>query len=290
MIHRNLSERQFHSQLTEVPGGGGGTPPTGGDTGLPSTLPANWYEKLPEDLRGEESLKSISDFGSLVKSYVHAQKMVGAEKIAVPGKHATDDDWKNVYSKLGLPKDTASYNMEVPKDTTMDSEFLGAFKEAAFKNGVLPKQANGLMAFFNESIKATQTKNAEKAQIDQEAGINSLKTEWGAAFNDNLSIARLAVNKLGNPELKDYLEKSGLGNNPVMIKLFSNVGKFLKEEKQLDIGSAQTFDNALSPADAQKKIESLLTDVAGPYYDAEHPKHKAAVQEVQDLYKYAYPS
>lgn len=286
---RNLSDRQFHSQLTDGTEGGGGTPPAP-NTGAALTLPDKWYDKLPDEFKGEESLKSITDFNGLIKSYVHAQKMVGAEKIPVPGKHATDDDWKNVYSKLGLPKDVASYNMETPKDIGLDAEFLSSFKEAAYKNGVLPKQASGLMGFFDASIKATKAKQEAQVAAEVESGINGLKTEWGAAFNDNINMARLAVNKLGNPELKDYLEKSGLGNNPMVIKLFNSVGKFLKEEKQVDLGNTSSFSGALTPAEAQKKIDSILSDASGPYYNAEHVNHKSAVKELQDLFSYAHPS
>lgn len=285
---RNLSDRQFHSQLDDGTGGTGGTPPAP-NTGA-FALPDKWYDKLPDEFKGEESLKSITDFNGLIKSYVHAQKMVGAEKIPVPGKHATDDDWKGVYTKLGLPKDVASYQMETPKDIELDAEFLNSFKEAAHKNGVLPKQASGLMGFFDASIKATKAKQEAETKSNVEAGINSLKTEWGAAFNDNINIARLALNKLGNPELKDYIEKSGLGDNHMVIKLFNSVGKFLKEEKQMDLGGAATFNNALAPADAQKKIDAILADPTGPYYNAEHVNHKNAVKELQDLFQYAHPS
>lgn len=286
----NLFSKECLSQLTEDGAGAGGSGSGADGGGFSVSLPDKWYDKLPDEFKGEESLKSITDFNSLVKSYVHAQKMVGAEKISVPGKHATDDDWKNVYTKLGLPKDLATYQVETPKDSKFDTEFLNSFKEIAHKNGILPKQASGLMGFFDSSIKAMEAKQEAQTKADVDTGISSLKNEWGAAFNDNINIARLAVNKLGNAELKDYLEKSGLGNNPMMIKLFSSVGKFLKEEKQLDIGSASTFGNALTPLEAQKKIDSILSDASGPYYNAEHPNHKSAVKEIQDLFGFAHPA
>ena len=33
----------------------------------------------------------------LLKSYKHAQSLVGADKIPVPNKHATDEDWNEVF-------------------------------------------------------------------------------------------------------------------------------------------------------------------------------------------------
>ena len=63
----------------------------------------SFVDTLPEDVRAEPSLKNFQDAGQLAKSYVHAQRMVGADKISVPTKHATDEDWNQVFSKLGVP-------------------------------------------------------------------------------------------------------------------------------------------------------------------------------------------
>ena len=69
----------------------------------PVTQEVNWKESLPDDLRDNPSLKSIQDVPGLAKSFIHAQKMVGADKIPVPTEHATKEDWDAVYSKLGRP-------------------------------------------------------------------------------------------------------------------------------------------------------------------------------------------
>ena len=37
-----------------------------------SATPINFIDSLPEDIRGEPSLKNFSDIGGLAKSYVHA--------------------------------------------------------------------------------------------------------------------------------------------------------------------------------------------------------------------------
>ena len=72
----------------------------------------NWRESLPDDLRDDPSLKSIQDVPGLAKSFIHAQKMVGADKIPVPTEHATKEDWDAVYSKLGRPATPDDYKVE----------------------------------------------------------------------------------------------------------------------------------------------------------------------------------
>ena len=42
----------------------------------------DWRDSIPEEIRGHSSLAHINDIGALAKSYLHAQQMVGAEKVA----------------------------------------------------------------------------------------------------------------------------------------------------------------------------------------------------------------
>ena len=63
--------------------------------------PARFIDGLAEDIRNEPSLQNIQDVDQLAKGYVHEQRMVGADKIPLPNKHATDEDWNQFYSRLG---------------------------------------------------------------------------------------------------------------------------------------------------------------------------------------------
>ena len=77
-----------------------------------SAAPVGFLDSLPEDLRVEPSLRNFTDPASLAKSYVHAQRMIGADKIPLPGKTATDEDWANVWSKLGRPQAPSEYQLQ----------------------------------------------------------------------------------------------------------------------------------------------------------------------------------
>ena len=68
------------------------SPALSGDTNTP-TQNTDWKASLSDEIRNEKSLENISDISSLAKGYVHAQKLVGADKIPVPNKHATEEDW-----------------------------------------------------------------------------------------------------------------------------------------------------------------------------------------------------
>ena len=55
----------------------------------------------------------------LLKSYKHAQKLVGADKIPVPNKHATEEDWNEVFKRLGAPDKPEDYKYNI-KDQELD--------------------------------------------------------------------------------------------------------------------------------------------------------------------------
>ena len=59
----------------------------------------DWKEGLPDEIKNAPSLQSIKDIQSLAKGFVHSQRMVGADKVALLGKYATDDEYNDFYKK-----------------------------------------------------------------------------------------------------------------------------------------------------------------------------------------------
>ena len=110
----------------------------------------DWKASLSDELRAEKSLENIKDVSSLAKSFIHAQKLVGADKIPVPNKHATKQDWDAVYKKLGRPETPDGYKFNLPEDQKVNEEGLKVFADHAHKLGLLPNQAEGMVKFYNQ--------------------------------------------------------------------------------------------------------------------------------------------
>ena len=79
----------------------------------------NFKDTIPEQYREEKSLENINSMDDLLKGYVHAQKLVGTNKIPVPNKHSTDEDWNEVFKRLGAPDTPEGYQYNL-KDVEMD--------------------------------------------------------------------------------------------------------------------------------------------------------------------------
>jgi len=240
----------------------------------------NFKDLIPESFREEKSLQNFNNMEDLVKSYLHAQKLVGADKIPVPNKHATEEDWKEVFKRLGAPENPDGYKYSF-KENEIHPEQLKAFNQTAHKLGLLPKQAESLIKFYNE-MNASQMQNlesnAEQAQLQTEA---ELKKEFGPQFVKRLDQARrLATSTLGQEFLNNTILQDGsrLGDNLNVIKAFSNLADKLSED---EIVKGDTI-GYMTASEIQKQIDEL-TQEGSAYWQKSHPNHKKAVDEVYKL-------
>ena len=235
---------------------------------------------IPESFKDEKSLENFDNMEDLLKSYLHAQKMVGADKIPVPNKFATDEDWKEVFTRLGAPKSPEDYKYSF-KDDEVDPSQLKTFNETAHRLGLLPKQAEALVKYYNDLNKG-QSEQLEAQAIEAQAKTEAdLKKEFGPQFNKRLDQAkRLAVHTLGEDSLNKTVLKDGsrLGDNLEVIKAFSNLADKLSEDEIVK-GEGSDYQTV---KDIEKQIAEL-TQQGSAYWQNQHPNHKQAVDEVFKL-------
>lgn len=241
---------------------------------------SNWKDSLPDDLKAEKALESIQDIPGLAKSYIHAQKLVGADKIPVPNKFATDEDWQAVYSKLGRPENPDAYEFNLKENSNIDENALKGFKETAHKNGLLPKQAEAIMNFYNDMTQNYIEDLNSKSEQGRSNAEQALKKEWGAAFDNKVQQASTIANKYINNDFAHLTLSDGtkIGDHPDFIKAFANIANDLGEDKLVAAQGPQY----MTPAEIDKQIASLQQE-GSAYWNKNHPGHALAVQEVQDL-------
>lgn len=246
-------------------------------------LDKDWLKYLPEDLRDEPSLKLFSDLGTMAKSYVHAQRAVGAQKVPLPGKFATDEDWRNFFQKAGLPKELKDYGIENPnkEPSEHDAKFFDQFKEQAFKAGILPKQASELLKWYQGYSGQVQTDMVASLRAGQTKALTELKREWGEGYDKELFKAQKALEKFGGKEIMEALDKSELGNDVRFIKMFNNIANLLSEDvlKGEDVPSGKTNREIID------EINKITGDFSGPYHNKTHPNNQRTIEYVNKLWE-----
>ncbi len=238
-----------------------------------------WRDALPEELRGEDSLAGYKTIGAMAKSLVSAQKMIGADKVVLPGKYATPEERREFFTRLGCPESAEGYQFAKPEDLpegmNWNDDAVKGFGAKAHELGLTPEQAAGVLQFHTEMMKGEFQSFGEQRQAAQTEALAALKTEWGGAFNRQLELAKRTAQTFG---VFDTLESLGLGDNAEVLKMLAKVGGAISEDK-LKGG------DPLVPADAQSRIDAIMNDMQHPYWDANHPGHDWAVRELDGLYK-----
>jgi len=257
----------------------------------------DWKASLPEDIRDNQLIHNANSIESLAKTAIHAQSMIGADKIAVPGRWANDDDWNNVYTKLGKPEDAQGYKLELKEGTQVDKDMESWYRGLAHKAGLNDRQANTIfqeyMAKEAELKAANAPPSPEDVEIIKGEAEIALKKEWGKAFDTKMNEAKGVLTEFAPKDFDQLLTKDGvpLGNDPVFIKTLANIGNYINSKLGEDkmIGNKQ--QPQYTPADAEKEIAALRGDPrdGGPYWDKKHPDHMRTVQQVQELMEYMHP-
>ncbi|MBQ4479089.1 MAG: hypothetical protein II943_00445 [Victivallales bacterium] len=200
-----------------------------------------------------------------------AQKMVGADKLAVPGKDATPEEWGKVFDALGRPKEATGYSAlsgEAAAGFTPDQ--AKAIGETFWKNGFTDAQVTAIMDLYRQQTQANE-QSAESARATTEA---ELRKEWGLMYSQNLRLADGMLTALG---LREVMAGNQLLNNADFIKALAAYGAKL--------GEAKLADAAGEPARAsvKERLDAILGDKSHAYYNASDPRHAAAVSEVMRL-------
>lgn len=255
----------------------------------------DWISGLPDDLKAEASLKVIHGkddkevIQALAKSYVHSQRHMGADKIPVPTKHATEDDWKQIYKKLGLPDNPDLYEFDqLPPGVDVKSETFKAFKTKALEAGILPKQAQKILSWFHESAEQQRTKFVESQKQAFETTINTLKDEWGNAFDGKIAKVKSVLKEVGGDEFVKFMNESGFGNRMEVVRFAEKLAKRF-EEDGTEAGNPNPAAGRLTPQEANQKINAIMTNKAHPANNPEHVGYQAAQAELTKLFADAHP-
>ncbi len=117
------------------------------------------------------------------------------------------DDLKSLARELGLPR-----------DATQRVADLGQ------------KLAERWMTRLTDSQAEARRDWADTARNDREFG--------GDRLDENLSVARAALNRFSTPHLTHMLDVSGLGNHPEVIRAFYRIGKAISEDRFVTANTA----------------------------------------------------
>ena len=261
------------------------TPTAAPASGVPPESP-RWA--VPENMRTDETLKKFMDEkftvdpGVLAQSYTNLQSQLGRDKITIP---KSDEEFAKAYDALGRPANAEAYEVkkpELPEGMQYDEAGEKLLRTFAHENGWNQKQfANAYDMYFKTRMEevGAWTKTLGDARTKAE---DSLKREWGDAYQGKSELARSVFQQYGDAELSQYLDTSGLGNDPRIIKIFAKIGEEMMGDSKLKHPGGG--NGGITPAEIDAKIAEFRKTNEKALFQADHPDHRRLVADLQKLY------
>ena len=223
-----------------------------------------------------------------VESYRNLEKLLGADKagnaVVIPKADADTKEWNAVFDRLGRPSEPAGYKVTLPEGG--DQNFHNTSLSKMHELGLTKAQGENLMNWYNQTVsqqmqqmetQRVESFNAEEAQV---------RSEWGAAYTQNLASAQAAARGLGlNSDTIDAL--SGALGHKATMNLLAQIGGKLGEDKFVSGDLNTSFGNAMTPAQAKAQIQGLMSDRD---FTSKYLKGDAdAKAKMVQLHSFAYP-
>lgn len=202
------------------------TPPLA--AGATPALPQPWMSGLTSEQKANaELIKSLSSFEKgipdLVEFYAKAEAAKG-KAVVVPSEGASKEDLAAFRKAVGVPDKPEDYKLDevkLPNGETLDPEWDKGLRALAHKVNLSQGQLNELHKWYfadlAEAMKFVKT-TSQQAHA-------TLRKEMGADYDAAMTFKARAVSKFLTPEAATRFEKTGLGNDPEIIKMFSAIGK-----------------------------------------------------------------
>jgi hypothetical protein len=264
------------------------TTPNPEPTPTPAPTPYDWSKDIP---KGSEKVfdsfkgKPLSE---VLKSHVEAQSVIGGS-IRLPSEKDTPEvkaaKLKDIRTKLGVPESSDKYDLKLPdihESFKWDENRLKDTKAKMHEAGLTTEQANAVLGLFANELKSFYPDHSKVAHENKA----KLVEEYGSelAYERNIAYATKSIREFGGDEFVNYLETTGLGNHPAMVKFAAKIGRELAEHGGMEPASGEL---AIGKVEAEKKINAIMNDKTHPYFNKTKAGHEEAVEEMQRYYQIA---
>ena len=242
----------------------------------------SWKEAISEEFRQDPNIEKFTEIDALAKSYINATKMIGQDKVAVPNKNSTDDQWNEIYDKLGRPESADQYQLDVKSDVVpIDENSIKQFAENAHKLGLNNNQAKGVLEFYKNNMEGMAQQSKVDTETSQVQAEQELRQEWGREFENNVKKAGALAKANLNTDILDLELKNGMrvGDHPELIKGFAKIASMMSEDK-IVLSENESADKS---TDLESQISTITNNREGPYWNKRHPDHDKSVQQVYTL-------
>jgi uncharacterized membrane-anchored protein YjiN (DUF445 family) len=188
-------------------------------------------EVTPSSAEPTSTAVTTNDQVPAATPVVQASQETAATVVTTETKPETD-------ASKEAAKPEIKYELKASENSLLDQAKIDEVVAYAKANGLTNEQAQGLLnkeeALLKSFVTAQEDAQAEAfAKTTEEWKQQSMadKEIGGPDFNKNVEVAHRAMKAFGNETLTKYLNESGLGNHPDVVRMFMRIGKAMSEDK-----------------------------------------------------------
>ncbi len=152
------------------------------------------------------------------------------------------------------------YEIKIPEKSMISDAQLEKIESRCRDRGFSNEEAQAEVEAVNSTVEEAISISQEESKKELE---NLAKVEWpkqvkedkeigGDNYEENCELSKRVLDKFGTEKFKDFLDDSGFGNHPEVIRVFSRLGKLMSDDKLVFKGSGEGKE--------EKKIEDTFYD------------------------------
>ena len=236
----------------------------------------SWKGQLGADAMNSPTLQKFEDtkegFAKAIDSHLSLEKLLGHDKVPIPKDENDTEGWNRFSKAMGIPDKAESYGLadanipESMKGMTFDKQ---KFAETVHAFKLTPNQAKGLWGAYTDMTKEVYAKALKESEEKMTTTVNQLRSEWGDAYDGNVQVGQMVINKFSSDKDMEDFVTSTLAKDPMGIKFLSKIGLEFSENK---IGDFKHQRFSLSPEQAQAEIDKISSDSEHPYRNEKSPQ------------------
>ena len=158
------------------------------------------------------------------------QQTEGVQEQQVSDETSVVSETSEQETKQGAP-DNYEFNSKVadaPQE--LDSEVLTAFGDVAKELDLPQEDAQKVLDKVAPVIQERQAKMLEQVRADWANESQTDEEFGGEALDENLNVAKQALDAFGTDAFKSLLQETGFGNHPEIIRFMYRAGKAISED------------------------------------------------------------
>ena len=148
------------------------------------------------------------------------------------------------------PKEEVKYDLKLPEGTLLTQAEVDKIVSFSKEQGLSQESAQKLVEREHEILanyKDNQEQQFEQMRDQWFKQVESDKELGGENLKTTAELAKRALNKFAPDSLKKFFAESPYGNHPEIIRMFSNIGKSMQDDKLVLSGTQSP--PAISPVD-----------------------------------------